>query len=55
MKINYSNELTNELLVDIYNEISVNPFTLSSIEQLKKKFAIHAKYINIEQKKETDG
>ena len=48
MQINYSGQLTNELLTAIYNEINTKPFTLSSIEQIKKKFAIQAKYINIE-------
>jgi len=40
------------MLEEIYDEILVNPFTLGSIEEIKKFFNILARLVNIDEKKE---
>lgn len=40
------------MLIEIYDEILINPFTLGSIEEIKKFFNILAKYVNVDEKKE---
>ncbi|CAL6102266.1 Sec7_family protein [Hexamita inflata] len=50
--IDYAKQLSKQMLEDIYDEILRNPFTLGSIEELKKFFLIMSKYVNIAEKKE---
>eukprot|EP00703_Trepomonas_sp_PC1_P002088 JAP94518.1 Sec7-domain-containing protein [Trepomonas sp. PC1] len=51
-QIDYANQITDQMLIEIYDEILVNPFTLGSIEEIKKFFNILAKYVNVDEKKE---
>lgn len=51
-QIDYAGQLDNKMLEEIYDEILTNPFTLGSIEEIKKFFNILAKYVNVDEKKE---
>ena len=48
--IDYAKQLTDDMLILIYDEIQKNPFTLGVIEDMKHKFTILQKYFFIDDK-----